>query len=217
MPGGLGCTQCTSYNYACQTRCRVCRAANTATPEDWLCPRCGNSKCSRHTKCNKCHDPRPEHSGEAGRPRQVVPVALVTADAPELATTERRVLPVPYVPAPRRMTPRQSVYREEGERPQKRPKSAHQPELRDTIIPYPESQTHKAEQQQPRAPMTRNPEEVPREHVTLAERLKSVHSGPEGVRSDCDPLAERLKPAQSCPEKVGIYHGKMRSMAVQVD
>ena len=142
-PGDWVCTRCTYYNYARHTRCHACRVASTATMArgEWLCPYCGNSQWSRRTKCTKCHIPHPVQGGEPGRPRRVVPGEPVADDAPELATTEQRVLPVP-----RRTTPRHCARCEEPGRPQKSPKIAHHLVPQDKIIPYPRSQANKVEQ-----------------------------------------------------------------------
>ena len=126
-PGDWVCTRCAYYNYAPQTQCHVCRAANTATmaPGDLLCPGCGNSNKSRRIHCNKCQIPRPAMlRSEYGSPRRVALAETAVDGNAAVAKTEQRVLPVPYTPAPRRSTPRHLVYCEEPERPQKRQKTA---------------------------------------------------------------------------------------------
>ena len=42
------CTRCNYYNYARQTKCRVCWAANIAAiaPGDWMCLRYDNLHCA---------------------------------------------------------------------------------------------------------------------------------------------------------------------------
>ena len=163
------------------------------------------------------HEPRLELSSEPSRPRRTASWAPVAVDTLEPATTERRVLGVPYVPAPRTMTPRPSAYREEREWPAKRPKIAYQPEPQDKVIPCPQPQAHRVEQQQPRPPANRTPEEAPKERETLTEQLQRVQSRPEEVHSGCEAWTERLKRAQSCPAKMGTYRKKVRNMAVQAD
>ena len=140
--------------------------AERPIPQQWpwrlvMPARCVNSKWNQHTKCNPCQETRLAPDSEPRRPRRTTSGVPVAVDTPELATIERRVLPVPYALAPRRMAPRQCAYREERERPRKRPKIAHQPEPEDRVVPYPKSQTHRVEPPHPHPPTTGTPRRHP--------------------------------------------------------
>ena len=121
---------------------------------------------------------------------------LAVGDIPLVVKTDRRVLLVPYTAAPRHSTPRYSAYREEPERPLMRQKTTQHPLPKDKIIPYPVTGQRGGAAA------------VACISDWAARRSAGRTRYPSGCREN-----------EACPilPIEGGHHGKMRSMAVQVD